>query len=331
MLLVAAALVLVLLSVGGVVAWRVFAADPRDAAKEYFARLAAGDANGALKIVDASSIAAQLPTSNPLLSAAALSDPAARPRAMTVTHVTEAGDTAMLAVRYQANDATVTQALTARRQGRRFVLVSPFVRLSFAGAAATDKARITVNGVAVDPAGSGSAFPGAYTVTADGNALLAGRSTAAVPSPDATATVTLPPPSLSADGQAKADAAVTAALQQCAAKYFQPGSGCPAVTLFNPPARVVPGSPPPGQLISGSWTVTTAKTDITVTITKVPVCTFTPDAGAVTFSAADGVVHWDVKLAVDGKVLTGQSGDTQFTAKGRVALDADGTLHVTFA
>jgi hypothetical protein len=328
----------VLVAAGGVLAWRALTPDPRDVAKEYFTRLAAGDANGALRAIDKSSIGADLPTYAPLLSDAALSDPTSRPQAMTIIHVAQAGDTARLTVQYQANGSTVTQTLKAQRRGRGFALESPLVRLSFANLAAADKVRVTVNGVAVDPAKGGPAFPGAYAVTADGNALFAGRSAAAVPSPDATATVMLPPPSLSADGRAKADAAVAAALQQCAANHFEPQPTCPEVSIFHP-GSFTSGSPPDVSLTTdrpvGTVVTTTVTGDIAVKVTRLPVCTYTPDADSVdhvTFSSADGVVHWDINLTLaNGTQLASNSSDTPIAPKGRVSLDANGQLQVTFA
>jgi hypothetical protein len=276
-----AAAALVLVAAGGVVAWRMFTPDPRDVAKDYFARLAAGDANGALRAIDMSSIGADLPTADPLLSNAALNDLAARPTAMTITHVTEDGDTATLTVQYKANGSTVTQTLQAKRQGRRFVLESPLVRLSFTNLAADNKTRVTVNGVAIEPAKGGPAFPGAYAVAVHGNALFAGRSAAAVPSAGATATVRLAPVSLSPDGQTKADAAVTAALQQCAANNFQPQPTCPEVhTCTRRPcffdSTMPPGGVPLKDLPTGSITTTTVTADVAAKVTRFPVCTYHP-------------------------------------------------------
>ena len=335
--IVAAAVVVVLVAAGGVVGWQVLTPDPRDVAKEYFTRLAAGDANGALRAIDKSSIGADLPTSDLLLTDAALRDPASRPKAMTITHVAQAGDTATMTVQYQANSSTVTQTLKAQRRGRGFALESPLVRLTFVNLDAADSAAVTVNGVAVHPAKADVAFPGAYAVTADGNALFAGRSAAAVPSPNATAAIVLPPPSLSAEGRTKADAAVAAALQQCAANHFQPQPTCPEIAVFPTgfafdPAMDIPLPPNPQ---AGPVVVTTATSQTTIKVTRLPVCAYAPDANSVdhvTFSSADGVIHWDIHLTLaNGTVLASKSGDTPIAPKGRVGLNANGQIQVTFA
>jgi hypothetical protein len=334
----AAVLVLLLVAAGGVVAWRALTPDPRDVAKDYFARLAAGDANGALKAVDKGPLGAGLPASDPLLSDAALHDPASRPVAMTIARVSRHNDAATLTVQYKANGSTITQTLEAKRQGRRFVLESPLVRLSFTNLAAGNTTRVTVNGVAVDPAKGGPAFPGAYAVAVEGNALFAGRSATAVPSAEAIAVVKPAPASLSPDGRTKADAAVAAALQQCVVNHFQPQPACPQVIIFQPggPAS---GLPAGGTFMKGvpAGTITTTLGTVVVAgkITRLPICTYTADADSVdhvTFSSVNGAVHWDIHLSLaDGTSLTGQHTDVPIAPKGRVDLDANGRLKVSFA
>ncbi|MGI5245348.1 hypothetical protein [Dactylosporangium sp. CA-139066] len=321
----AAALVVVLLAAGGVVAWRVLNPDPRDVAKDYFARLAAGDATGAMRAIDKASIGADLPTASPLLSDAALRDPAVRPQGMTITRVARAGDTATMTVQYQAGGSTVTQTLKAQRQGRAFLLESPLVKLAFANVA--DKAKVTVNGIAVDPAKGGPAFPGAYAVTVDGNALFVSRSAAAVPSADAATTIVqLPAPSLSTEGKTKVDAAIAAALEQCAAKNFVPDPSCPSgAGVFQ---AIKPGEINPDDLLNAPVIETTGPVEkllyvrIVTTVTKQPACTYTPSGESAAFVCADGVVRVEMVLTTtDGKSVSGHDSDAPLKATGTAALD----------
>ena len=326
-----AALVVVLLAAGGVVAWRVLTPDPGDAAKSYFARLAVGDAAGALRVVDKSSIEA-----GPLLTEAALSKPESRPQAMTITRVERAGDAATIAVQYVANGVVIIQTLKAKRgAGRVYTLQSPFARLVFANIAPADRGRVTVNGVAVNADQAGPAFPGAYAIAVGGNALFAGRSATAVPSPDAAATITLPPPSLSEEGRTKADAAVAATLVQCAGQMLPQKPACPGdLGLFQAPGPgELKGDPPVVIEADGPINVTNIVSMRAVaTITKQPTCTYTPALDALTFSCADGVVHLEITLtAADGKALSGRSEDAPLQPKGSVALDPNGQIQVTFS
>ncbi|WP_433064371.1 hypothetical protein [Dactylosporangium sp. CS-033363] len=329
----AAVLAIALVAAGGVLVWRVLTPNPRSVAQEYFGRLAAGDATGALRTIDKASLAADLPTAAPLLSDAALRDPALRPQDMSINKVTEAGDTATMEVQYRAGGSTVTQTLKAQRQGRRYLLEAPLVRLVIPG---TGAARVTVNGIDVDPAKGGPAFPGAFAVAVEGTVLFNARTAQAVPGPAGAATVNLGAPSLSADGQAKADAAIKAALELCAKQHFEPQPTCPEIDLFQR-GDFVPVEPPadaePVEIPAGA-TVTMLAADIKVALAKAPACTYTVDAGErVAFTCADGVAHWDMKLVRqdDGTTVATNAGDTPVAPKGHVELTSDGQLKVSFA
>ena len=338
-MVVAASVVIVLVAAGGAVAWWALHPDPRAVAKDYFARLAAGDAFGAMRDIDKSSIAAELPTADPLLADAALTDPESRPHGMTITHVAQAGDKATMTVRYQAHGTPITQTLKAQRRGRGYALQFPLVKLSFANLSDADKTKVTVNGVPVDPSKNGPAFPGAYAVTTAANALFDGRSVTAVPTPDAVATVTLPAPSMSADAQTKADAAINTALRTC----YGGGGRVPAIGtatgLTSCPPQAGPWASvdtfrdlPPEALQAMTTTTTIATSGGNLTITRLPTYTYTAGPGdEVTFTGTDAVVHWAVVVSLsDGRKYNGKSGDTTIQPKGRVGLNATGQIQVTF-
>ncbi|MEV0132529.1 hypothetical protein AB0H83_29215 [Dactylosporangium sp. NPDC050688] len=340
-LVMVVAVVALLVAAGGAVAWWALDPDPRDAAKDYFARLADGDAAGALLAVDRRTIGAELSAGSPLLTDAALSDSASRPQAMTITRVVERGDAATMTVRYEANGAAITQTLTAHRRGRAFELENPFVRLSFAHPPAVNATRVTVNGVVLPVASTGAAvaaFPGAYAVAVDSNALFAGRAATAVPGAGGAAAVTLPPPSLSAEGRTNADAAIAAALEQCATKIFQRQPTCPEIKLFDPsePTSMTPLSaiPLPADARVGTIVVG-GSVNIAAQVTRQPACAYTPAADAadhVTFTGTGGVIHWSMQIALPGGTpVPGRSGDTPITPTGKVTIGTDGQLQVTFA
>jgi hypothetical protein len=51
----------------------------------------------------------------------------------------------------------------------------------------------------------------------------------------------------------------------------------------------------------------------------------------VTFSSANGLVHWDLHLTLaNGTPLADQSGDMPIAPQGRVDIDANGQLKVSF-
>ncbi|WP_432989876.1 hypothetical protein [Dactylosporangium sp. CA-233914] len=338
---VAAAVVIVLVAAGGAVAWWALHPDPRAVAKDYFARLAVGDAFGALRDIDKSSLAAELPTADPLLADAALTDPASRPQGMTITHVAQAGDTATMTVQYQAHGTPVTQTLKAQRRGRGYELQFPLVKLSFANLSGADKTKVTVNGVPVDPSKNGPAFPGAYAVTTAANALFDGRSVTAVPAPDAVATVTLPAPSMSADARTKAEAAINAALRTCygdgprqllAVGNATGFTSCPRQAGPWASIDVFEDFPPAAIKAMASMTTMIATSGAELAITRLPAYTYTVGpADEVMFTGTDAVVHWVVVVSLsDGRKYNGKSGDTTIQPKGRVGLDATGQIQVTF-
>ncbi|GAA2329877.1 hypothetical protein GCM10010170_007550 [Dactylosporangium salmoneum] len=341
--LIAAAVLLGSIVTGGGAAWWLLHPDPRGVAEDYFARLAAGDAFGALRDVDKSSIAAELPTADLLLSDAALVDPASRPQHMKVIHVAQSGGRATITVQYQANGATVTQTLDAQRRGRQYQLENPLVKLSFTNLSDAEKLKVKVNGVAVDPAKNGPAFPGAYAVTTPANELFDGRSVTVVPAADDVAVITLPAPTMSADARPKADAAINTALQTCfgaaspqfVAVFGTPGTptSCPALPgtfasidmIGDLPLEALEGMRmTPGRMVATSGA--------TLTITKLPTFAYASGAGGeLRFTGSDTVVHWSVIWTLsDGRKFDGKSGDITIQPKGHVGLDASSKIKVTF-
>ena len=149
------------------------------AVTEYFADLAKGETADALKLVDGypGEIA---PDQTPMLVPAALSTAASRPSDATigvVKHNPEGDDSryTTVAVSYKVGGHPVTQEIGVKATGDKtvpFALATPFVDLVVTPPAGLSA---SVNGIALDSDATSSgtpAFPGAYTATTDGNALL---------------------------------------------------------------------------------------------------------------------------------------------------------------
>jgi hypothetical protein len=307
-LLIAAAVALVL--VGGSVAYVVLKPPPPSGATSvtrYFADLGADDVASALKLVAGGSLAIGADT--PLLDAKALAAKETRPtglrvlRSETVTGFA-GGKLDSVSVVYQLGSATVNQTILAGQPGSGgdYLLQNPFLQLAVT---ASDGRPVTVNGIGLGTDGMETiAFPGVYTATAAGTALLTGDTQTATVQSGAdgqpTAAISFGAPQVAPGAQAAIQAQVKQAIDTCAQSTAAAPDNCPFSTYVY------------GDGASVHWRVVRYP-NVTVTVSP-------SLSGAAQVSidddANDGVVHYDATYTDFTGALQTESGDENFGIHG---------------
>jgi hypothetical protein len=313
--LIALAAVVVVAVAGGAVltVLRLTAPTPSSTVEDYFAALADGDADRALTLV---ADRAQYDTATyPLLTGAALADEADRPREVSVADEQPLGSDDGLAYRgvrvsYRAGSAAVTQTVVVVELDDRFQLQSPFVPVLVSGASGRP---VSVNGVALgDRDVDTVAFPGAYSATAQGNALWAEATVTGVPQDagygDPAVTIAFEPPALAPDAEDAIRAEVRSALETCAASTQAAPRGCPFAlySFWSQPTSV-------------KWTITVFPT-------------VTVSAGGALFGGAtaqitserSGSVSYQATYTDVGGAERTESGDQEFQVQGTARADGSG-------
>jgi hypothetical protein len=312
--------VLALLIGGGVVAFTVFRPPTATSTvRQYFDELADGDTTAALKLV--ADPADYSPQDQPFLVPRALSDAHARPRDLRIlrtdstTAVTgEPFET--VHVSYRIRQETVGQVIvvTKTQDGDApYLLEEPFLQLGVSSLAGR---QLTVNGIAAptDEVDDAFVFPGAYTATAQGNALIAGATQAAVVQPGESAdrpvaAIDLGTPTLAPGAEEAVQTKVKEQIDACAQSTSSEPSGCPfSVFLFGSDASV-------------KWSIT-AYPSVTVALSSDPTA---DEPVTISADADDGVAHY---VATYTDEFTGdtqtETGDQSFSVEGTATASGGG-------
>jgi len=230
-----AGLLAVVVVIGAVLILLQFRTDQTPAAqtvRAYFADLANGDTGAAMKLVD--NPGDYTSAANPLLSGTALSKAANRPSAATVARssATSTGggqSSTSVTVTYTVDGTQVQQTIMAiGSSSEGYRLKAPFITVAVSGA---KNRPVKVNGVGF-PADATQllAFPGAYSATVSGTALIAPATAQATydsASGAVKADIWLPAPEIADGATAAVQAAVNHALDTCAASTAAQPAGCP--------------------------------------------------------------------------------------------------------
>lgn len=302
---------------GGAIAYNVFKpATATSTVQQYFADLAHGDTLAALKLVDGEFRDSE--ADYPFLVPKALSDEHTRPSDLRVLHTESTtgfnGQTVeIVQVSYRIRGNAVTQAIAVRKTqdgDPAYLLHEPFLQLSVTSLAGR---RLTVNGITanvgaenVDSEDGTYVFPGAYTATAQGDALIAGATQAAVVrSGDfgdmPVAGIDFGTPTLAQGAQQAVEAKVRQQIDTCAQSTNAEPSDCPfSVFIF-------------AQDVSVQWSITNYPT-ISVALSSDPSADQQVDIGTDT---DDGVAHYVANYTDDftGKKQT-EAGDQNFGVQG---------------
>lgn len=287
--------------------------------ERYFEALGDGDAAAALALVASRGLYA--PEDYPLLDPKVLSDEGNRPTDVRVFDDPprqEFRGTRVEAVRvsYRIGDTTVEQTILAGQtsDGEPYLLEEPFLRLAVDSPGGR---RLIVNGVAVEAGDSLDTlvFPGAYTVTAEANALLAGDTRPASVHRTArgqpVAAVEFGPPALAGGAREAVETQVRQRIDSCALQTAPAPDGCPfSVWVF-------------AEEVSVRWTVVAYPT---VEISVEP--SIFGDGQAVV-EGSGGVVHYVATYTTFLGTTATESGDQPFTVHGSVSA-AGSAITVSF-
>jgi hypothetical protein len=230
----------------------------RVAVERYFDDLANNDVAHALTLV-ANAGQYQGPDF-PLLTGEALAGKENRPTDMRVLGTDQATTMDRVRVSYRLGDTTVNQTIVARQlsDGAPYLLDEPFLRLTM------DSPRgrpTTINGIRVYSNGSMETlvFPGAYTATAEGSALLtsatqqATLATSGAEQPQAT--ISFGPPQLAPGAVDAVERLVRQRIDECARSTSPSPENCPFHTYLSGTDGIV------------KWTITSYPT-VTVTVAR---------------------------------------------------------------
>ena len=254
----------VVLAAGGLTAYEVLKPAPPSAestVQQYFADLSNDDTTAALALVDKGTLSESLgggdQTFGQLRSAAVLRAANTRPTDVTVGSTVHGASFAgqsinAVQVSYKAGGQSLSQTIDVvsapSGSASPFLLENPFLYLDVQNG--TGQA-VSVNGV---QAGTGEVqalvFPGAYTATLSGTALLAGATQAATPGSSGsiegtTLTVAFPAPALAPGAQNAIQAQIKSTLDACAQSTSTSPPNCPFSVYPN------------GSNDSVQWTITT--------------------------------------------------------------------------
>ncbi len=309
----------VALGVGGGIAYEVLKptpATPASTVQQYFDDLGKGDTVAALALVaDLDQVSGQASTA--LLVPQALSSASTRPadvhvgKTITLSASAEASAYAVR-VSYKVGDTDMTtdfQVVKAPSGAKApYLLLDPFFGLEIGDSGGR---AVQVNGVSVDVSQTSTfyAFPGAYTATAQGNALLASDRAVGDITPEenytaVTDTIAFPTPQLAPGAQDAVDAQVKQQLDTCAQSTDPYPNDCP----FNLFSVYIDGS-----VSSVQWSISSYPT-IAVDVETTP----TSDVQArISDPGSDGVAHYVA-------TYTDYYGATQ-TTTGDVPFSVDGT------
>ncbi|MEU4240957.1 hypothetical protein [Actinoplanes sp. NPDC026619] len=278
---------------------------PDSAVKEYFAALADGDAEKALRHTYEGTGAAK---DNPLLTSAALTDPARRPSAVTISKARAlSGAKSWRAVAaYVANGKDVNMIVTIRQIDGKYVVLEAFTALRVTPGVQG----LTVNGVAVPAAGETlTVFPGSYQVKAAGNALLAEVDVMADQAGGSYASASIFSRELAPGVQAEVDKQVRAKLDGCMKSTSDAPPGCPFRAFL------------PGEKPSVRWTMPTyPKVEVSSVLTS--------ESASARFSGS-GVAHYEADYRDFFGAKKHEADNDQIYVYGNVTVK-DSKLVVTF-
>jgi hypothetical protein len=304
----------VALGVGGGVAYEALKpapATPASVVQQYFDDLGRDDTASALTLVaNWDQLSSQGPTT--LLVPQALSSASARPRDVRVGGTTTlpgiggAPDYSVrVAYKVGSTDMATDFALVKAPSGAKspYLLQVPFFDLELGDPGGR---AVTVNGISVDLSETSSfaAFPGVYSATAQGSALLASDTDTGVIAPSAvTDNVTFAAPQLAPGAQDAVQAQVKQQLDTCAQSTDADPSGCP----FNLDTVYIDG-----DVTSVQWSITAYPT-VTVDAESTP----TADTQAtISDPGEDGVAHYDATYVDYTGTTQTTSGDVSFGVNG---------------
>ncbi len=317
----------VALGVGGGIAYEVLKPAPTTPAsvvQQYFDDLGKGDTAAALTLVsDASQLSSQASTT--LLVPQALSSASTRPTDVQVgttntltgfPGVSAAGYSVRVTYKLGGTSMTANFPVLKAPSGAKspYLLEAPFFDLEVGDPGGR---AVTVNGITVDVSQASTylAFPGAYTATAQGNALLASdTATGTVTSGAAfagTDTINFAPPQLASGAQDAIQAQIKQQIDTCAQSTDPYPSGCP----FDLYSVYIDGS-----VSSVQWSITNYPT-----VTVTPAAQISPAEQAdFSDSAHDGVAHYDVTYTDYFGATQTTSGDVSFGVNGTAAVSGSG-------
>jgi hypothetical protein len=279
---------------------------PDSAVKDYFSALADGDAEKALGQTYEGTAAAG---KNPLLTSAALTDPARRPGAVSVGKVYKltGADAWRVTVAYVANSKDINMLVTVRKIDGEFVLIEAFTSVRVSPAS---EEGLTINGVAV-PAGTTTmtAFPGSYEIKIPGSPLIAEVTTIAEQASGTYAYASIFSRDLAPGVEDEVDKQVRAKLDACLKSRSDSPPGCPFRAFL------------PGEKPTVKWTMPTyPKIEIGSVLTS--------NSGSVRFSGS-GVAHYEADYRDFFGAKQHEGGNDQIYVYGNVSVK-DGKLVVTF-
>ncbi|GAA4634105.1 hypothetical protein GCM10023196_074310 [Actinoallomurus vinaceus] len=304
--------------VGGAIGVSVVFAPPTPAStvQAYFHHLAEGDTAAAFKLV--AHDAGDDLTGSPLLVPKAVADARTRPShariLRTESRTASTGqEIDVVQVSYKLGHETVTQSIMVTRAsggGSTYLLQSPFLVIGLQSVAGRP---VTINGIDVgsDDSDELYAFPGVYTATARGGALIDGSTRSGViDSGEVTGqpiiTFDFAAPTLAPGADAAVQTKVKEHIDVCARSTEDSPDNCPfSVYIF-------------GSELSVKWSITTYPT---VAVTP----GYDPSSGQhVDFSSqTDGVAHYVATYSdYDGKKQT-ETGDRSFSVQGSAAASSN--------
>ncbi|MEU8241285.1 hypothetical protein AB0C07_23820 [Actinoplanes missouriensis] len=320
---IAAALVVLLAGAAVIAGTRLLADTPQSVVEDYFDALADGDAGRALQHVNRIS---ELDTARyPLISDAALSDPAVRPTHVTVGESSKADipygrDAQIVDVHYRAGETEVDHQILVVRpaEDEDYQVLAPFVALQLTG---VQGRAVTVNGVELTEAALAepAAFPGSFTAEAAGNALYSGATATGVPAQIGqgiyATTLDFGTPALAAGAQEQIESTVRATIDKCAATTVAQTAGCPfALNVW-------------GQDASVQWRVTAYPK---ISVAPAQGGWLGGGAGATISDDGTGKVRWTAKYTDFSGTQQTESGEAAFRVTGIAEASATG-IQVTLA
>ncbi|GAA0537283.1 hypothetical protein GCM10010172_18320 [Paractinoplanes ferrugineus] len=279
---------------------------PDSAVKDYFGALAEGDAGKALAQTYEGSAAAQ---KNPLLTSAALADPARRPSAVAVGKVYKlpGAEAWRVTVAFVANGKDLSMPVTVRKIDGEYVLVEAFTEVRVSP---ESTAGVTVNGVQVPEGGTNLvAFPGSYEIKVAGTPLIAETVVLAEQMSGSHAYASIFSRDLAPGVQKEVDKQVRAKLDACLKSTSDAPSGCPFRAFL------------PGEKPTVKWTMPTyPKIEIRSTLTS--------ETGSARFSGS-GTAHYEADYRDFFGAKKHEAGNDQIYLYGNVTVK-DAELVVTF-
>lgn len=316
----------IVLGVGGGIAYEVLKPAPATAAsvvQQYFDDLSKGDTASALALVSgADQLSSQASTA--LLVPQALASNSARPTDVQVGSTTTLPGLALASVytvkvSYKVGGTSMTTdfpVLKAPAGAKSpYVLQAPFFDLEVGDPGGR---AVTINGVSVDLTQTSRffAFPGVYTATAQGSALLAsdtenGTLSSSTFASTATANITFGTPQLAPGAQDAIQAQVKQQMDTCAQSTDSNPSGCP----FNLYSVYIDGS-----VSSVQWSITNYPT---VTVTAASQISASEQADF-SDSANDSLAHYVVTYTDYTGATQTTDGDVPFSVSGTAAVSGSG-------